>query len=166
MTTALSTRRRFLMAALLISGVSLSSLAMRRGAAWAQTAERPDNAMVQLARLLAPHDAIPDDVYVEVLDQAMSAMAGSFPALLEEVEAALDAETDGSFIDANESTQLDALRAIQNAGFFVPLLNTLKLFLYNHAAAWELMGYEGPSWQKGGYLARGAGEIDWLPEVG
>jgi hypothetical protein len=25
------------------------------------------------------------------------------------------------------------------------------------------MGYEGPSWQFGGYAGRGAGDIDWLP---
>jgi hypothetical protein len=28
-----------------------------------------------------------------------------------------------------------------------------------------MLGYEGPSFARGGYINRGAGEIDWLPEA-
>jgi hypothetical protein len=28
-----------------------------------------------------------------------------------------------------------------------------------------MLGYEGPSFERGGYLNRGAGDIDWLPET-
>jgi hypothetical protein len=29
---------------------------------------------------------------------------------------------------------------------------------------WELVGYEGPSFGKGGYLERGFDDLDWLPD--
>jgi hypothetical protein len=29
---------------------------------------------------------------------------------------------------------------------------------------WDLLGYEGPSFDKGGYLHRGFNDLDWLPE--
>jgi hypothetical protein len=28
---------------------------------------------------------------------------------------------------------------------------------------WELVGYEGPSYDRGGYLHRGFDDLDWLP---
>jgi len=36
--------------------------------------------------------------------------------------------------------------------------------LYNQHDVWTKLGYEGPSWEKGGYLERGFNDIDWLPE--
>ncbi len=114
---------------------------------------------------MLPHDSIPDDVYAEVLGIVIADFADSMPQSLAAAEDALNEQTDGDFIEADEASQLDALRTIQDARFFTEILTALRMSMYNHAAAWKVMGYEGPSWQKGGYLNRGAGEIDWLPEV-
>jgi hypothetical protein len=37
------------------------------------------------------------------------------------------------------------------------------LGLMNHAPLWPRLGYEGSSFDKGGYLHRGFDDIDWLP---
>ncbi len=49
--------------------------------------------------------------------------------------------------------------------FFAAIQWAVKIRVYNHPAIWELLDYEGPSFEQGGYLNRGAGEIDWLPEA-
>jgi hypothetical protein len=36
--------------------------------------------------------------------------------------------------------------------------------LYNDHEVWELLGYEGPSFDQGGYLNRGFDDLDWLPD--
>jgi hypothetical protein len=37
--------------------------------------------------------------------------------------------------------------------------------LYDSAEVWDLLGYEGPSFDKGGYLHRGFDDLDWLPRA-
>jgi len=29
---------------------------------------------------------------------------------------------------------------------------------------WQVLGYQGPSFELGGYLNRGFNDLDWLPE--
>ena len=36
--------------------------------------------------------------------------------------------------------------------------------LYSDPEVWELLGYEGPSFDKGGYIDRGFDDLDWLPD--
>lgn len=157
------TRRRFLVAAITFSGVATSTTLLSASKAWSQSGDGPDAEMIRLARLMFPHDGVSDHVFAEILDDALGATAadGSFAAMLDTAAKALPAD----FMALNEETQLDALKAAQNQDFFRDIFFNVRLRLYNHPAAWAVMGYEGPSWQKGGYLNRGAGEIDWLPEA-
>ena len=36
--------------------------------------------------------------------------------------------------------------------------------LYNDKEVWDILGYEGASYDKGGYINRGFNDLDWLPE--
>jgi hypothetical protein len=47
---------------------------------------------------------------------------------------------------------------------FAAIQAAVQTRLYNHPAVWARLGYEGPSYDKGGYIGRGAGRVDWLPE--
>ena len=55
------------------------------------------------------------------------------------------------------------MKAIEQRDFFVAIQMSVQTAFYNHPAVWAHLGYEGPSFDKGGYLNRGAGVIDWLP---
>ena len=44
------------------------------------------------------------------------------------------------------------------------LLGVAVVALYDDREVWELLGYEGPSFDQGGYLNRGFDDLDWLPE--
>ena len=49
------------------------------------------------------------------------------------------------------------------APFFKLVHATTVVALYDDHEVWELLGYEGPSFDKGGYLHRGFDDLDWLP---
>jgi hypothetical protein len=156
-------RRKFLVAAIVL-GSSAGALSTLR--TWAQ--DGVSATLTRMARHLYPHDGLDDAVYAQVLDDAVSAAAAD-PALvrsLETAEAALDARRDRSFLALDSNEQIAVLRELEEAEFFGAIQTAVRLRLYNHPALWALIGYEGPSWQLGGYIGRGAGEIDWLAELG
>jgi len=157
------TRRRFLVAAITFSGAAVGTSILSASSAWAQSGAKPDASMIRLGRLMFPHDGVPDDVFIEILDDALAATAadGAFAAALDAAADALPAD----FMVLDEAAQVDALKAVEDEAFFGGIFTAVRFRLYNHPAAWAVMNYEGPSWQKGGYLNRGAGEIDWLPEA-
>ena len=74
-----TSRRRFLVAAITFSGLALGTIgpsALRLSKVWAQSGNGTDrstlDAMVRMARLLFPHDALSDKFYGDVLDSALS----------------------------------------------------------------------------------------------
>jgi len=162
------TRRRFMIAAIALSGTTASLSVLQPIGAWAQSndSRRPGRDMVRMARLLYPHDALSDGVYAEILGDALSAAAAddSFAVVLDDVGAALESQTGGDFVEADEADQIAAMRAIENESAFATIRATVRDGIYQHPACWEIIGYGGPSFEKGGYLHRGVGEIDWLPE--
>jgi hypothetical protein len=164
-------RRRFLVAAIAFSS---SAIGLRLGKAWAQDRLSNDDraALARFARRLYPHAAIADDVYAEVVEGAL-ARAATDPALagaLDEAGTALDAEArrigggDSTFIDLGTDEQVETITSIEEQPFFAAVQGAVLVGVYNHPAVWALVGYGGPSFEQGGYLNRGAGEIDWLDE--
>jgi hypothetical protein len=172
MNGSVTSRRRFVVAAITFSGLAGTSIGtsfLGLSRAWAQSGDGSDGdsaAMVRMARLLYPHDAIADDVYMDVLNLAMSTTAadGSFAALLDVAVDALNASQSGDFVDLDEGSQIAALQSVESQPFFAAIQMNVGVTFYYHPAVWALLGYEGPSFDKGGYLHRGSGDIDWLPE--
>ena len=62
-----------------------------------------------------------------------------------------------------EAERLTLLYAIEHGAFFQKLKGHLVVAFYDNKAVWPLFGYEGSSYEKGGYLDRGFDDIDWLP---
>ena len=165
-------RRRLIIGAVAFAGVAvlIGPSALRLIRDFVQPAGAPDQgtraAMVRMARLLYPHDAISDEVYAEVLDVALTAVVNdtAFAETLSAAEVALNAEQPQPFVEIGESAQIAAMQAVENQPFFAPIQEAVRTRLYNHPAVWALVGYEGPSYERGGYLNQGAGEVDWLLE--
>ena len=166
-----TTTRRFLISSIAFCGLvtalgpSVLGIAKAFAQGNAQLDESTRRAMVRMARLLYPHDAIPDAVYVEVLDKALMAVATgpAFAGALRAAEEALDAQVQGNWIARDEMAQITAMKAVEQRDFFITIQMAVQSNFYNHPAVWAHLGYEGPSFEKGGYINRGAGEIDWLP---
>jgi hypothetical protein len=167
------TRRRFIVA--LVALAAAAGTADRPGwfavnQAWAGAAPPLDDAvrrdMVRMARLLFPHDALADDTYAGILDQALSDPAGGneFAKHLDAAAAALAQRSSGAWLHLDEAAQLEVMRSIEADPYFTAVENLLRAGIYNGPAFWKHVGYPGPSKDFGGYLHRGAGDIGWLPE--
>jgi hypothetical protein len=118
----------------------------------AALSEGTAQAIVRAARAMYPHDDLPDDVYRRVADKLGEAAAGDADAAktIEDGAAALG---DG-----------DDLSKIEGTPFFELVRSTAVVEVYSDQRTWELVGYEGPSFDKGGYLERGFNDLDWLPD--
>lgn len=166
MQTARLARRRFVLTALAASAATtLSPLLLSRGRTWAET--HNPSALIRLAQALLPHAGLADEVYAEVMDSVLSALAASptTATLLDAAEAALDGQQRGAWIDAADDVQIAAIGNIQGEPFFAAILATLRGTFYYHPKVWEHIDYPGSSKEHGGYLNRGFNDIAWLPEV-
>lgn len=158
-------RRRFLVAAVTLTGAAVAGPALLISSqAWAGG---DSEALVRVARLMYPHDEIGNAVYAEVLDQAMGMVANDrdFETLLAEAGRMLDAPAAGDFMAASPEAQLAALQSVQDQPYFTAILGAVSNRLYSHPETWAMLNYGGPSYPLGGYIDRGSGDIDWLPEA-
>jgi len=116
---------------------------------------------------LFPHPALKNSVYQDVaivMTGAIQAQPG-LNGLIDAGRASLDQMVDGAWTDLDAASQTEALENNQSAPFFLALRGLGGFLFYNTPAVWELLGYQGPSFEKGGYLARGFDDIDWLEEA-
>lgn len=172
MTDNQTTRRRFLVAAIAFSGCAgtLGPSFLRISSAWAESHGKLDEetmaAMVRMARLLYPHDAMSDEFYAEILDGALASTASdsSFAGLLKAADEALNSARAGMRVELDEEQQLAIMREVESMGFFVAIQGAVRAGIYLNPVFYEHIGYPGSSKEYGGYLHRGSDDIDWLPE--
>lgn len=124
------------------------------------------NTLVRLLRVAYPHQNFPDGPYERTADAVLDRVGASIPekvGLLTGLES-LDATGQGAFTDLSDEAALQVLRDAEDAPFFKVIRAVAVVALYNDHEVWELLGYEGPSYDKGGYINRGFNDLDWLPE--
>ena len=121
--------------------------------------------LVRLLRAAYPHPRFPDGPYErtadEILAQGQSTLWHQL-ALTQGLDA-LDARVGGSFADLDDEAALAVLKEIEAAEFFAFIRSVAVVTLYDDHEVWKLLGYEGPSFDQGGYLHRGFDDLDWLP---
>lgn len=129
------------------------------------TLDRPTLATITVvARAMYPHDALPDDVYARVGERLADAAAQD-PTTGATVAEGVSALNHGRpFGELSTDGQLAALTAIDGSEFFELVRSTAVTEIYSDPQTWRLIGYEGPSFEKGGYLSRGFNDLDWLPD--
>ena len=130
------------------------------------------NTLLVLARDIFPHDRISDRYYLQALEplETQAAADDKLKALLSEGVAALDRLAKLRFRKTyaaldKESERLSLLYVIEHGAFFQKVKGHLVTGFYDNKAVWPLFGYEGSSWEKGGYLNRGFDDIDWLDQA-
>ena len=116
------------------------------------------------ARTMYPHDALPDDVYARVAGKLAEA-ARSDAAVARTISGGVSAlSRGGPFGALPEEERLRALTEIEGSEFFELVRSTAVVEVYSDQRTWELVGYEGPSFDRGGYLNRGFNDLAWLPD--
>ncbi|MCC7253034.1 gluconate 2-dehydrogenase subunit 3 family protein [Hyphomicrobium sp.] len=126
--------------------------------------------LVQMARDLYPHDALPTKFYqsaVSIIDTEVSGSADTINLLADgavELDAAAKKLKGMPYAAiADEVERVAVLKSIESTPFFARMRSGMVTALYNQHDLWIKFGYEGPSFEKGGYLHRGFDDIDWLP---
>lgn len=118
-------------------------------------------ALVRLIRVAYPHDTFPDGPYERTARAVRDADSGN---LIPDGLAALDAAAGGDFAALDDDAATAAIEKIADTPFFKLVHSTTVVALYDDHEVWEILGYEGASFDKGGYLHRGFDDLDWLPD--
>jgi hypothetical protein len=123
-------------------------------------------AVIQLGRVLFPHEKLPDAVYA-LLAQDLDGEAAADAQQAELLRAGLrqlDQQAGGSFVQAAPERRLAAVKAIEGQPFFNAVRGKCVTTLYNNEMAFAALGYPGSAWEQGGYLKRGFQDLKWLPD--
>lgn len=180
-------RRTFLkgggLAAVGVTVLPTTTLLLNPREALAQSFEAlgPDvgKTLLQMARDIFPHDKLSDTYYMKALepydkaianDEKLKLAAGEpekLKQLLIDGVRQLDVEARARFgkqyvAIPTEADRVTVLKALEETPFFQKIRGDLVTGLYNNKAVWPEFGYEGSSWEKGGYAKRGFNDLDWL----
>lgn len=163
--------RRQLLSRATAAGASFvigSGFVAAKNAAWAMetAALSPETfaTLLQMARDIYPHDKVGDEYYVAAVKSYDTADAAKG---VETGIAALNAAARGKGFDSYlgtgwERDRVDILRGMEDSAFFQQIRGGLVTGLYNQKAVWPIFGYEGASFELGGYIDRGFNDINWL----
>jgi hypothetical protein len=121
-------------------------------------------AITAAARTMYPHDALPEDVYASD-GVRLAEVAREDSRVARMIEVGVSALNGGRlFADLSADERLEALKLVEGSDFFELVRSTAVGVVYSDERTWQLCGYEGPSFDKGGYINRGFDDLDWLPD--
>jgi hypothetical protein len=123
-------------------------------------------ALTSVIRAMFPHERFPDAPYERVAASLIES-AGEDARLCAQLVnglQSLDAIRGVPFAELDADAALEVLRSISQSAFFESIRAKTILTLYNDPEVWQLLGWEGASYEQGGYVDRGFGELPWLPD--
>lgn len=125
--------------------------------------------LLVMARDIFPHERLADSYYVQALAPYEKAAGkdAALKALIQNGTRDLDKAAQARFGLPYAQVKLETdrvllLKAIETTPFFQKVRGDMVTSLYDNKAIWPLFGYEGSSWEKGGYIKRGFDDLDWL----
>lgn len=124
------------------------------------------NSLLQMIQRIFPHGDLDKAYYgavVEVLDSEATASSEAATTLKLGISD-LDKAAGERWLDLTADEQTDILKGMQQHDLFQTVLGKGTYTIYNNPEVWAKFGYEGPSFDKGGYLERGFNDLDWLPK--
>ena len=122
--------------------------------------------LFKVSRQIFPHSTVGDEPYWKVV-AALDASAQSDPVtakLLAEGVAQLDSSKTAKFADLSGAQQVELLKSMEGSPFFQKVRGVELQTLYSDPAVFKALGYQGSSYQMGGYIHHGFNDLDWLPD--
>lgn len=122
--------------------------------------------LVALIKAAFPHEAVPDAAYRRAAATVQAAAEDTtwMRVKLAQGLDSLQALAGGAFTELTAQEALPLLLRVQHTTFFGFVRQTVVVSLYEDEEVWDALGYEGPSFDKGGYIDRGFDDLDWLPD--
>lgn len=129
--------------------------------------DRQRRTLVDVLRVAFPHDDFPTGVYERtaraILDKA--ATDPRLHGLLVQGLTDLDHEREVAFSELAAPVAALVLRGLDGTPFLTGIVDVAVVALYDDHEVWAVLGYEGPSYELGGYVDRGFDDLDWLPKA-
>lgn len=118
-----------------------------------------------MAKDIYPHEIVETKYYQKIVDDLAKQekmLIGEGVAMLDK----LSTERLGQpFMNVGyEPDRIRVLRSIEDNPFFIKVRTALMFGIYDNEELFHLFGYQGSSWEKGGYINRGLNELDWLDD--
>lgn len=131
-----------------------------------QDTDRARQVLIRMLQAAYPHANVPRGPYERTADKLIADAAGNAfnRPTLEQGLADLDALADGDFVGLSLADGYTILKRIESTAFFGYVRRFATVNLYDDPETWAALGYEGSSFDKGGYVGRGFNDLDWLPE--
>lgn len=122
--------------------------------------------LTALIKAAFPHQGVPDSAYERAAATVQKRAQEStwMRVKLAQGLDSLQGLTNGQFADLSVEQAHVVLRRVQHTTFFGFVRQTVVVNFYEDEEVWDVLGYEGPSFDKGGYIDRGFDDLDWLPE--
>lgn len=167
------TRREFLRGSGILSGTIAASSVIATLApshTWAvelkTLSQQEGEALMKMGRVLYPHAKLPDAVYAMLAKDldADAAKSADTLKMLRDGVAELDKGAGGSFASASAAKQLEVVKAMEGTPFFGTVRGKCITSLYDNEMAYATFGFQGASYDKGGYITRGFQDVKWLPD--
>jgi len=166
-------RRSFLAGAAGVSVVPVAALSMAptalQAASFKVLGSQTGVTLLRMARDIYPHDKLADRYYLQALmpHEKAAAKDAALKKLITDGVAELNAQARSRFGTSyvaipKEADRVSLLKGMEKTPFFQKIRGDMVTGLYDNKQVWPILGYEGSSWQKGGYLNRGFNDIDWL----
>jgi hypothetical protein len=125
--------------------------------------------LLRMARDIFPHDKLAEKYYIHAIEpyDAAAAKDAVTRKLFTDGLAQLNATAKRMHGQpyariAEEPKRVSVLQAIESTPFFQKIRGDLVTSLYDNKDVFPFFGYEGSSWEKGGYINRGFNDMDWL----
>lgn len=117
--------------------------------------------LTRLLRIMYPHGQFPDGPYQRTAEIVRDNAAGDLVAGIDR----LDQAAGGSLAQADDAAAAAAVEGLGNEDELLLAVHAVAInTLYDDHEVWSILGYEGPSFDKGGYINRGFNDLDWLPD--
>jgi hypothetical protein len=129
----------------------------------AATGNHYDKTLFRIARDIYPHEMLEDKFYAQPLVAIKETDADLLKQGVNDLDAIAIERIGKKFVDIpEEPDRVRLLRSIEETPFFSKMKLTMMMGIYNNPEVWPFFGYEGSSWEKGGYLNRGFNDLKWL----
>ena len=122
--------------------------------------------LLAVVRTAFPHSSFPLGPYERATEKVV-AKADQDPRFLAQLLQGLtdlDAQRDQRFSELEDDTAAAVLRGVDRTPFLTGIVDVVIVALYSDPEVWDLLGYQGPSFDQGGYLERGFDDLNWLPD--
>ena len=125
--------------------------------------ENTAKTLLLLSRDMFPSKKFSDDFYMIAIDSLDAKALGDSSikkSLIEGVKD-FDKAVSGKYIETSSKKRKKILKSMETNNLFGTVKGEMVNVFYNDKRVWDKVGYEGASYEEGGYYLRGFQDADW-----